>query len=161
MQNDRCSGTFAITGIYPRALCARWENVYASLGELKQYLPAIVLLDNTIAGRYYYFFIKNDFGSKKLIDSFKCKETKKIWDRKFSKKFPPEIQGRARRKLIAISISESINDLKIPPSNYLEALEALEDDRIGQYSIRINGQWRICFEWKDGNAFNVEIVDYH
>ena len=93
-----------------------------------------------------------------MIDSFKCKETKKIWGRKFSKKFPPDIQGRARRKLIAINISESINDLKIPPSNYLEALK---NDRKGQYSIRINDQWRVCFEWKDGNAFNVEIVDYH
>lgn len=93
-----------------------------------------------------------------MIDSFRCKETQKIWDRKFSKKFPPEIQGRARRKLIAISISESLNDLKIPPSNFLETLKS---DRKGQYKIRINDQWRICFEWKDGNAFNVEIVDYH
>ena len=93
-----------------------------------------------------------------MIDSFKCKETQKIWERKFSKKFSPNIQTRARRKLIAISISESLNDLKVPSSNYLEALK---DDRKGQYSIRINAQWRICFEWKDGNAFNVEIVDYH
>ena len=93
-----------------------------------------------------------------MIDFFKCKETQKIWERKFSKKFPPNIQTRARRKLIAISISESLNDLKIPSSNYLEALK---NDRKGQYSIRINAQWRICFEWKDGNAFNVEIVDYH
>ncbi|MCB2181355.1 MAG: type II toxin-antitoxin system RelE/ParE family toxin [Desulfobulbaceae bacterium] len=93
-----------------------------------------------------------------MIDSFRCKETKKVWYRKFSKKFPPEIQGRARRKLIAISISESINDLRVPPSNFLEVLK---DDRKGQYSIRINDQWRICFEWKDGNACNVEIVDYH
>ena len=93
-----------------------------------------------------------------MIDSFKCKETQKIWERKFSKKFPPNIQTRARRKLIAISISESLNDLKVPPSNYLEALK---DDRKGQHSIRINAQLRICFEWKDGNAFNVEIVDYH
>lgn len=93
-----------------------------------------------------------------MIDSFKCKETKKIWERKFSKKFPPDTQSRARRKLIAISISESINDLKIPPSNYLEALK---NDRKGQYSIRINDQWCICFEWSDGIAFNVEIVDYH
>lgn len=93
-----------------------------------------------------------------MIASFRCKETRKIWNRKFSKKFPPEIQVRARRKLIAINISESVTDLKIPPSN---CLEALKDDRRGQYSIRINDQWRICFEWKDGNAFHVEIVDYH
>ena len=93
-----------------------------------------------------------------MIDSFKCKETEKIWNRKFSKKFPPNIQVRARRNLIAINISESINDLRIPPSNHLETLK---DDRTGQHSIRINDQWRICFEWKDGNAFNVEITDYH
>ena len=93
-----------------------------------------------------------------MIDSFKCKETEKIWNRKFSKKFPPNIQVRARRKLIAINISESINDLRVPPSNHLEILK---DDRAGQHSIRINDQWRICFEWKDGNAFNVEITDYH
>ena len=95
---------------------------------------------------------------KSLIESFKCKETKKIWSRKFSKKFPPDIQSRARRKLIAIDISKSLNDLKVPPSNHLEALT---DDRKGQHSIRVNGQWRICFTWKNGNAFNVEIVDYH
>ncbi len=93
-----------------------------------------------------------------MIDSFKCKETKKIWGRKFSKKFPPEIQARARRKLNMIHISESLNDLKEPPANHLEALK---DDRVGQHSIRINNQWRVCFEWKDGNAYNVEITDYH
>lgn len=93
-----------------------------------------------------------------MIESFRCKETKKIWNRKFSKKFPPNIQGRARRKLIAIDISKSLNDLKVPPSNHLEALI---ENRKGQHSIRINDQWRICFVWKDGSVFNVEIVDYH
>jgi len=93
-----------------------------------------------------------------LIESFKCKETKKVWGRKFSKKFPPNIQSRARRRLIAIDISKSLDDLKVPLSNHLEALT---DDRKGQYSIRGNDQWRICFTWENGNAFNVEIVDYH
>ena len=93
-----------------------------------------------------------------MIESFKCKETKKIWSRNFSKKFPPNIQSRARRKLIAIDISKSLNDLKVLPSNHLEALT---DDRKGQHSIRVNVQWRICFTWKNANAFNVEIVDYH
>jgi len=93
-----------------------------------------------------------------LIKSFKCKETQKIWNRKFSKKFPPEIQGRARQKLIAIDISESLEDLKNPPSNYLEPLQ---EDREGQYSIRINSQWRICFVWKDTNSHDVGITDYH
>ncbi len=93
-----------------------------------------------------------------MIESFKCKETKKIWSRKFSKKFPPNIQSRARRKLIAIDISKSLNDLKVPPSNHLEALT---DDRKVKHIIRVNGQFRICFTWENGNAFNVEIVDYH
>lgn len=93
-----------------------------------------------------------------MIESFRCKETKKIWNRKFSKKFPPNIQGRARRKLISIDISKSLNDLKVPLSNHLEPLV---EDRKGQHSIKINDQWRICFVWKDGSAFNVEIVDYH
>ncbi len=93
-----------------------------------------------------------------MIKSFKCRETRKIWYRKFSKKLPHNIQVRARRKLIAINISASINDLQAPPSNKLEALSG---DRKGQYSIRINDQWRVCFIWKDGDAYDVEIVDYH
>jgi len=93
-----------------------------------------------------------------MIESFRCRETEKIWKRRFSKKFPPDIQGRARRKLIALHISESITDLRVPPSNHLEALK---NERKGQYSIRINNQWRICFKWKNGNAFDVEMVDYH
>lgn len=93
-----------------------------------------------------------------MIKSFKCKETRKIWDRKFSKKIPLDIQCRARRKLIAIDISSSLNDLKIPPSNKLEVLSG---DRRGQYSIRVNEQWRMCFIWKNGDAYDVEIVDYH
>ena len=93
-----------------------------------------------------------------MIKSFKCKETQKIWNRKFSKKFPPEIQGRARQKLIAIDISESLEDLKNPPSH---CLEPLQGDREGQYSIRINNQWRICFVWKDTNSYKIEITDYH
>ncbi len=93
-----------------------------------------------------------------MIDSFKCKETEKIWNRKFSKKFPTEIQKLARRKLVAISISDSIQDLRQPPSNQLEKLDG---DRKGQHSIRINMQWRICFKWSGGKASRVEIVDYH
>jgi proteic killer suppression protein len=93
-----------------------------------------------------------------VIKSFKCRETHKIWQRKFSKKLPQNIQLRARRKLIAIDISTSLTDLKIPPSNKLEPLSG---DRQGQYSIRVNDQWRICFVWSDSDAYDVEIVDYH
>jgi len=93
-----------------------------------------------------------------MIKSFSCKETKKIFDRKFSKKLPTDIQGNARQKLVLLDAAISLNDLRIPPGN---RLEELKDDRKGQHSIRINGQWLICFTWKAGDALNVEIVDYH
>ncbi len=93
-----------------------------------------------------------------MLESFKCKESKKIWNFQFSKKFPKEIQTVARRKLVAISIADTIQDLRNPPSNNLEKLKG---NRKGQCSIRINNQWRICFEWKKNSAYNVEIVDYH
>jgi len=93
-----------------------------------------------------------------MIKSFKCKETEKITNYEFSKKLPQSIQRLALKKLILIKRSKSLNDLKIPPSNHLERLLGT---RKGQHSIRINDQWRICFVWNDGDAFNVEIVDYH
>ena len=92
-----------------------------------------------------------------MIESFRCKETEIIWNREFSKKFPHTIQSRARRKLIALQLADTLNDLQKPPSNHLERLKG---DRAEQNSIRINQQWRICFEWKNGNACSVEIVDY-
>ena len=93
-----------------------------------------------------------------MILSFRCKETEKVWHRRFSKKFPADLQVRARRKLIALHIAASLNDLRRPPSNHLEALKK---DRQGQWSIRINKQWRVCFVWAEGKAHDVEIVDYH
>ncbi len=93
-----------------------------------------------------------------MIKSFKCKETKKIFGRKFSKKLPTDIQENARQKLVILDAATSLKDLRVPPGN---SLEELKDDRQGQHSIRINSQWRICFEWQNGNTINVEIVDYH
>ena len=93
-----------------------------------------------------------------MIKSFTCKETEKIFNRKFSKKLPQQIQRMAYKKLIMLTKSESIEDLKIPPSN---SLESLKGDREGQYSIRVNKQWRICFKWEGMDAFDVEITDYH
>jgi proteic killer suppression protein len=93
-----------------------------------------------------------------MILSFKDRETEKIWNRNISKKFPIDIQRIARRKLIQLDGSTSINDLKIPPGNRLHALTG---DRKGQYTISINMQFRICFTWNNGNASDVEIVDYH
>jgi len=93
-----------------------------------------------------------------MIKSFRCKETKKVFSRKFSKKLPTDIQESARQKLVILDSATTINDLRIPPGN---RLEELKDDRKGQHSIRINGQWRICFEWKNGDTYHVEIVNYH
>jgi proteic killer suppression protein len=93
-----------------------------------------------------------------VIKNFKNKETEKIFNRQKSKKLPSGIQQIALRKLRMLNRATILQDLLIPPANRLERLKG---DRIGQYSIRINSQWRICFEWQDGNAFNVEIVDYH
>jgi proteic killer suppression protein len=93
-----------------------------------------------------------------MIRTFKCKETEKIFERERSIKIPMEIQRTAFRKLRMLNRSQDINDLRVPPANRLEKLKG---DRTGQYSIRINDQWRICFEWHDNDAFKVEIVDYH
>ena len=93
-----------------------------------------------------------------MIKSFKSKETKKIFDRQRSRKLPQDIQQVAYRKLRMLNNAISINDLRLPPANHLEKLRR---DREGQYSIRINDQWRVCFEWYDGDATNVEITDYH
>ncbi|MBN2685424.1 MAG: type II toxin-antitoxin system RelE/ParE family toxin [Pontiellaceae bacterium] len=93
-----------------------------------------------------------------MIESFKCKETEKIFFRHYSKKLPSDIQQTAFRKLRMLNRSVNLDDLRIPPANRLEALSG---QRKGQHSIRINRQWRICFCWKDGNACDVEIIDYH
>ena len=93
-----------------------------------------------------------------MIKSFRCKETNKVFNRTFSKKLPGDIQKIGFRKLRMLNRATIINDLKVPPGN---KLELLHDDRNGQYSIRINDQWRICFNWIDQDAYNVEIVDYH
>ena len=93
-----------------------------------------------------------------MIKSFKCKETEKIWNGEFSKKLPHDIQKRALKKLMMLNVASTLDDLKIPPSNHLEALTG---DRQGQHSIRINDQYRICFRWFDNRSFDVVIVDYH
>lgn len=93
-----------------------------------------------------------------MIRSFKCKETEKIFNRTFSRKFPQDIQRVALRKLRMLNRAKILKDLLVPPGNRLEALHG---DRKGQYSIRINDRWRICFEWQKGDAYNVEIIDYH
>jgi len=93
-----------------------------------------------------------------MIKSFADKETAKVFGLEYSRKLPTDIQERALMKLQQLYAAEDLRDLAIPLSNQLEALKG---DRKGQYSIRINKQWRICFKWKDGHAADVEITDYH
>ena len=93
-----------------------------------------------------------------MIKSFKDDLTNSVWNRKRVKRFPSDIFKVSRRKLGFLEDAVDINDLRIPPGNRLEALKG---NRVGQYSIRINDQWRVCFRWKDSNAYDVEITDYH
>jgi addiction module HigA family antidote len=93
-----------------------------------------------------------------MIKSFRCRKTERIFTGKFSATLPRAIQKAAARKLEIIDAARDLEDLKTPPGNRLEALSG---DRRGQHSIRINEQWRVCFVWQDGNANDVEIVDYH
>ncbi len=93
-----------------------------------------------------------------MILNFSDNETEKIWNNNFSKKFPPEIQKIAKRKLLQIHAAINLNDLKIPPGNRLHNLGG---ERKGQWSLSINDQWRIYFKWQNNNAYDVEIIDYH
>ena len=93
-----------------------------------------------------------------MIKSFKDKETEKIFRGQFSRKLPQNIQRVAARKLEQLNAATVLETLRVPPGN---RLEALSHDRRGQHSIRVNDQWRVCFIWRDGAAWEVEIVDYH
>ncbi len=93
-----------------------------------------------------------------VIRSFADKETEKVFKRQFSRKLPPEIQRNASRRLEVLNVARVLDDLRVPPGNRLKKLVG---DRNGQYSIRINNQWRICFAWRSGDAYDVEIADYH
>jgi len=93
-----------------------------------------------------------------MIRSFRCRETERIFHQERSRRFAPDIQGAALRKLLMLHAAGALDDLRFPPGNRLEALRG---DRAGQFSIRVNAQYRICFTWKDGDAHDVELVDYH
>lgn len=96
--------------------------------------------------------------SNQMIRSFADKHTEALYEEKRTRKVPVEIQSRALEKLRLIDSAVLLEDLRIPPGNRLEALKG---DRLGQYSIRINRSWRICFEWEDGDAFNVEVNNHY
>jgi len=93
-----------------------------------------------------------------MIKSFRDAETEKVFNRRFSRRLPNDIQAAALRKLRMLANAHDVIDLRSPPGNRLERLAG---DRTGQYSIRINDQWRVCFVWQDGDAHEVEICDYH
>lgn len=112
-------------------------------------LPGTILpLDNTIWPRYYLSMIK----------SFAGKETEKLFSGTFSAKLPHDLQRVAQRKLKQLHGAATLDFLRVPPANRLGQLSG---NRAGQWSIRINDQWRICFRWEAGNAYEVEIIDYH
>jgi proteic killer suppression protein len=105
-------------------------------------------LDVSNASRYYFL----------EIPSFACAETERIFRAESSRRFPQDIQRNARRKLLILHAATELGQMAVPPGNRLEALKG---GRKGQHSIRVNDQWRICFRWHEGNAYEVEIVDYH
>lgn len=92
------------------------------------------------------------------LENRAIKETTKIWNRIRSRKLPQAMQERGRNKLAELDAAAELLDLRFPPGNHLESLSG---DRLGQHGIRINKQWRICFRWESGNAYEVEITDYH
>lgn len=93
-----------------------------------------------------------------MIRSFKRPEAERLFQREHSRKLPADIQRIALRKLLQVHAAVNLEDLRVPPGNRLEALKG---ERQGQHSIRVNDQWRVCFVWRDGAAWDVEIVDYH
>ena len=93
-----------------------------------------------------------------MIQTFRDKETERLFNREPVKRFPPAVRRPALRKLLLLDAAESLNDLRVPPGNRLEKLHG---DREGHHGIRINNQWRIVFRWKASDAFEVEITDYH
>jgi toxin HigB-1 len=93
-----------------------------------------------------------------VIRSFADRETERLFGRTPGRRFPPDLHRVMLRKLVQVDAAERLDDLRVPPGNRLEALKG---DRRGQYSIRVNDQWRVCFRWRGGDAHDVEIVDYH
>jgi len=93
-----------------------------------------------------------------MIKSFADRDTARLFDREPVRRFPAELRRIMLRKLVAVDAAEALDDLRVPPGNRLEKLRG---DRAGEHSIRVNDQWRICFRWRDGDAHDVAIVDYH
>jgi len=93
-----------------------------------------------------------------MIKSFRNRDTERLFQREHIRRLPPRLRRGALKKLLILDAAERLEDLRLPPGNRLEKLKG---DRAGQHSIRVNDQWRICFRWRGGNAYDVEIADYH
>ena len=93
-----------------------------------------------------------------MIRGFANRDTARLFRREVVRRYPDALQRTMLRKLVALDAAETLDDLRVPPGNRLEQLRG---DRAGQYSIRVNDQWRVCFRWRDGDAYDVELVDYH
>jgi proteic killer suppression protein len=126
-------------------MSSEWHNVN---GTLMKSFAALFLIDVTTVNRYH----------QQEIRSFASRPTETIWNGDRARSLPPDIQNVCRRKLRMLNNAERLPDLRLPPANRLEKLSG---NRTGQYSIRVNDQWRICFRWEDGDAYDVELVDYH
>lgn len=106
-------------------------------------------LDISNATRYYLFAV---------IKTFRDKESEQLFQRRFTRRFPANLHRAAWKKLAMLDAAEKLEDLRVPPGNRFEKLSG---KRAGEYSIRINDQWRICFRWREGNSYDVEVADYH
>ena len=93
-----------------------------------------------------------------MIQGFACRRTQQLWIEREAGRFPPDVAKRALGKLAQLEASMRLDDLRVPPSNHLELLKG---KRKGQHSIRVNGQWRICFVWTDSGPIGIELIDYH
>ena len=93
-----------------------------------------------------------------MIRSFRSRDAERLLRREPAREFPADLQRPALRKLLMLNRAQTLQDLRVPPGNHLEALRG---DRVGQHSIRVNEKWRICFRWAEGDAHDVDIVDYH
>jgi toxin HigB-1 len=93
-----------------------------------------------------------------VIKSFGDRDTERLFAREPVRRYPAELRRAMLRKLVAVDAAEALDDLRVPPGNRLEKLRG---DRAGQHSIRVNDQWRVCFAWRDGDAYDVSIADYH
>ena len=136
------------------------ESAFPSLTMIKKSTPPIEYCAHAHCWRATYGFADSNGWRyyRRVIRSFRDKDTKQLFDRRPVRRLGADVQGVALRKLRQLDAAVTLDDLRAPPGNRLERLRG---DRAGEWSIRINDQWRICFRWVGGDAHDVQIVDYH